>query len=165
MFRAIFLTMEFGVNKVITSSIVVMGLLTAGVAMADGDKKANKMAIKYRQAQMTLIGANFKPVIAMLKGEAEWNADAVKGMAADLAAVVELNGKRGFPKGSDEGKTKAKKAIWENMEDFGQKMGEFKTAALKFNEVAQAGDKATIGAQVKELGKTCKACHKEYKKK
>lgn len=151
-------------KRVFTVGLIAAGLLVSGVSSADGDK-AVKQAIKYRQSQMALVGANFKPLMGMVKGKVEFNGDVAKSMAADLAAVSGLNWERGYPEGSAEGKTKAKKEIWKNRDDFSSKMDDFKSAAAKLSEVAAGADKAAVLAQVKELGGTCKACHDDYKAK
>lgn len=149
-------------EKAFTLGLVMAGMLTSGIALA-ADKTDD--AIEYRQSQMTLVGANFKPMMGMVKGEVDFNADMLKAMASDLDAVAGLNWKRGYIEGSDEGETKAEKSIWKNMDDFSAKYDDFQAAAGKLNELAAAGDKDAMMAQVKELGGTCKACHKEYKSK
>lgn len=152
-------------NKLLTSSIVILGLTISAVANADD--KALEEAVEYRQAHMTMVGANFKPLAGMMKGEKEWNLDEAKAFAADLAAVASLNAERGYPAGSSKqgSKSKAKPEIWENMDDFTAKYDDFAKASTKLNEVAADGDKDAILAQVKEVGASCKACHKEYKAK
>ena len=98
----------------------------------------------------------------------------VKADAPDLATVrssaatiAELAPKVSawFPKGTgpDVGKTHAKPAIWEKPEDFAAKVHSFQAAAKKFNSTASAGDVAAIKAGFGDLGKTCKACHDNYR--
>ena len=70
---------------------------------------------------------------------------------------------RGFAPGSEKGKTRAKPAIWENTDDFAQKLANFRSEAAALAEAASAGDKAATVEQFKQTGGTCKACHDNYK--
>ena len=108
----------------------------------------NEFHQSYRQSYFALVGANFGPIGAMLKGEMPWNQEQLQGFADDLSAVSTLNVLRGFPDGSDKGTTRAKPAICETL-----------------NVAVKTGDRAAIGEQVGAVGQTCKACHDEYKSK
>jgi cytochrome c556 len=122
-------------------------------------------AIAYRESLMTLVGANFGPMVAMLKGEIPWDDARMAGYGKDLKAVVGLDIMRGFPPGSAEGDTEAKPGIWENPEDFKEKLEAMQMQATKLGELAAGGDRTATGDQIAATGKTCKACHDEYKKK
>ena len=63
----------------------------------------------------------------------------------------------------DKGKTRAKPAIWENPEDFAEKLAALRTEAAALSAAAKSGDKGAAVAQFKKTGGTCKACHDEYK--
>ena len=69
----------------------------------------------------------------------------------------------GFAPGSEKGKTRAKPAIWENTDDFAQKLANFRSEAAALAAAANAGDKAATIEQFKQTGGTCKACHDNYK--
>lgn len=127
---------------------------------ADDDKNP---AIEYRQSLMTLVGANFGPISAMVEGKIPWDDARVAGYGEDLQAVVRLDVLRGFPEGSEGGK--AKPAIWRDMADFREKLETMQTEAARLGEVARDGDRGTIAAQLEKTGKTCKACHDDYKEK
>jgi len=70
-----------------------------------------------------------------------------------------------FPPGTgpDVGKTRAKAEIWQRPDDFAAKMKAFQSEAQKFNAAAQGADSAAAIAAHGELGKTCKACHDDYR--
>lgn len=125
----------------------------------------NEFHQSYRQSYFALVGANFGPIGAMLKGEMPWNQEQLQGFADDLSAVSTLNVLRGFPDGSDKGTTRAKPAIWENRDDFAQKLTDMQAAVETLNVAVKTGDRAAIGEQVGAVGQTCKACHDEYKSK
>ncbi|MFM1891859.1 MAG: hypothetical protein RLZ44_936 [Pseudomonadota bacterium] len=136
--------------------------LASATAVAEDDPTSR--AIKYRQSVMTLVGANFKPMGAMLKGELPYDQAAFARHAADLAAVASVDILRGFPDDSEGDGSDAKGEIWLSWDDFRQKMEQFQAEAGKLGEVAAGGDRDAIQAQFGATGKTCKACHDDFKK-
>jgi cytochrome c556 len=146
----------------LAGGILGLGLLT--VVSAAGPKPEE--AVDYRQSVYTVIGWNFKPIGAMIKGEIPFDAAAV----ARHAQYVELMSKaalEGFPKGSgpDAVKdTEAKAEIWTNADKFETAMNNFQQEATKLAEVAKGGDETAIKAQFGKTAETCKACHKEFRK-
>ena len=70
---------------------------------------------------------------------------------------------RGFAPGSEQGTTRAKPGIWENTEDFTGKLEDMRSAIADLQAAANGGDREAIGAAVGGAGKSCKACHDEYK--
>ena len=125
----------------------------------------NEMALANRQSVMTLVGQNFGPMGAMMKGDIPWNDQQFLRWAQDLAAVTSLDIMRGFRPGSGVGKTRAKPAVWDNMEVFREKMEEMSNDAAALALAAEGGDKQAIGAAFQELGGDCKGCHDDYKSK
>ena len=142
-------------------------LIAAATALllSTGALAEENRAVKYRQATMTLIGANFAPIGAMLKGEMPWSTEAAQRFSADLAAVAGVDQMRGYPAGSEGGHTKAKPEIWLDIDTFKEKMDAFQSAAAKLGEAGATGDKGAIAAAFKDAAETCKGCHKEYKSK
>lgn len=125
-------------------------------------------AIKARRAFYTLLGANFGPLAAMAKGEAEYDAAQAQLFADNLALMAAYNPLPAFPEGSSkddrDGKTRALAKIWSNFGDFKSKLKDFSTAAPNIKAAAGKGRDALAPA-VAELGKTCKACHDDYRAK
>jgi cytochrome c556 len=147
---------------VLAGGILGMGVLT--VASAAEVKPED--AVEYRQSVYTVIGWNFKPMGAMVKGEIPFDAAAV----ARHAQYVEMMSKaapEGFTKGSGPDvvkNTEAKPEIWTKSGDFKTKMDNFQQEATKLAEVAKGGKEADIKAQFGKTAETCKACHKEFRK-
>ncbi|QEP41961.1 cytochrome c [Ectothiorhodospiraceae bacterium BW-2] len=137
-------------------------LATPPLALADGDQHP---AIKYRQASMALIVANVKPMGDMLKNKIPWNEAQFRQYASDLAAVASINQLRGYPDEMVMGKTAAKEAIWDNFDDFSQKMEQFQQGAAELAQVSGSGDRKLIGEAFATVGKSCKSCHDDYKEK
>jgi cytochrome c556 len=147
---------------VVAGGILGMGLLTAAGA---ADQKPEDV-VQYRQSVYTIIGWNFKPIGAMVKGEVPFDAAAV----ARHAQYIEMMSKaapEGFSKGTGPDvvkKTEAKPEIWTKATEFDSKMKDFQQAAAKLTEVAKGGDEKAIKAQFGKTAETCKACHKEFRK-
>jgi cytochrome c556 len=116
-----------------------------------------------RQSFFAIVGMTFGPMGDMVKGKIEWNDAQFSAWANDLASVSKVSVERGFAPGSEKGKTRAKPAIWENTDDFAQKLANFRSEAAALAEVASAGDKGATVEQFKQTGGTCKACHDNYK--
>ncbi|MEH6591536.1 MAG: cytochrome c [Halioglobus sp.] len=146
------------------SILAVAGLsitLLSPLAVSHFDDK--EVPQSYRQSFFTLMAMNFGPMVAMMKGEIPWDQSAFEAYANDLAAVANLNLIRGFPEGSHTGKTRAKPAIWDNLEDFSQKNDDLRAATADLAAAAATGDRAAIGEQFKRTGGACKSCHDDYK--
>ncbi|MBN8884288.1 MAG: cytochrome c [Rudaea sp.] len=120
-------------------------------------------AVDYRMGLMTVIGWNFGPLGAMVKGKAPFDA-ADFSKHADRVAFLSDQIVEGFPKGSDKGHTDAKPEIWANWDDFQAKAKDFNTQAKLLADVAKANDEAKDKEQFKKVAETCKACHEKYKK-
>lgn len=146
----------------LASGILGLGLLT--VAQAAGPKPEE--VAEYRQSVYNIIGWNFKPIGAMVKGEVPFDAAAV----ARHAQYVEMMSKaapESFAKGTGPDAVKdtdAKPEIWTKSSEFDTKMKDFQQEATKLAEASKTGDEKAIKAQFGKTAETCKACHKEFRK-
>jgi cytochrome c556 len=138
-------------------------LMTTSLAAQAQDADPKKEAIEYRQSVMKIVGWNFKPMGAMVKGDRPFDAKAFSTHAKDLAAVSSLNILAGFPEDTDGKGSKAKPEIWMKWDDFKEKMATMQRETAKLAEVAAGGDQGAIKKQFGEAGKTCKGCHDDYK--
>ena len=137
-------------------AVVITAILGASVALASDDP------IKDRRELMKGNGKAVKGVVAMLKGEAPYDGQAVEKAMTDvnksLATFVTL-----FPKGSETGgETAAKPEIWEDKTDFEAKAKDLEAATAKAATAAPGGldsFKMAFGP----VGKACKACHEKYR--
>jgi cytochrome c556 len=147
---------------------LIVAALTAGVSAAPvalSHLDPTQFNLSYRQSLFALMGANFGPMSSMIKGEIPWDDALFQGWSKDLASVTTLDAARGFPAGSDGGRTRAKPNLWENMDDFNAKMDSLREEAAKMAVVAGSGDKQAILQQFQKTGGACKSCHDEYKAK
>ena len=121
-------------------------------------------AVEYRQAVMNIIGWNFKHMSGMLKGKVAYDQKAFSGHAAEVATAAGHGFLSAFPEDSeDSDETAAKAEVWMNWEDFEEKFKALQAESRALADVAAKGDKDAIADQFGKTGKTCKACHKEYK--
>ena len=147
----------------IATLVLVVGLGTAPLALSHLENAAFYQS--YRQSLLALLGANFGPMSSMVKGEIPWDDKQFINWSEDLAVVASLNIARGFPPGSDGGRTRAKPEIWSNMTDFESNIADLRRETVLMAEVARNGDKRAILQQFQKTGGACKACHDEYKSK
>ncbi|MBS0516251.1 MAG: cytochrome c [Proteobacteria bacterium] len=137
-------------------------LALSALAFAHDSAKPEDV-IDYRQGLMTVIGWNFGPLGAMVKGKHPFEATEFSKHAGRIANLGDQI-LEGFAKGSDKGKTDAKPEIWANWDDFQGKARDLDTQAKLLAEVAKAGDEAKDKEQFKKVAAACKACHDKYKK-
>lgn len=119
--------------------------------------------IKYRKAVMKAIGGHMGASSQIVRGKI--TSDAALSLHSKALADLNMNLTKLFPEGSDFGETRAKESIWDDWAKFeaAAKKGEEATAA--FSTAVRTGDSEKIKAAFKEVGKSCKGCHKEYRKK
>jgi cytochrome c556 len=150
--------------RTITKAIVTIGsavALTAGTALSvSADDSA---AIKYRQAVMKAVGGHMGGSVAIIKGKVPYEGDLVAHATGlnDMAKVAAT----AFKQKTDGGKTRAKPNIWEDGDDFGQKIDDLKKATANFLAAAKSGGAKAAGAKLGAVGDACKACHKKYRAK
>lgn len=122
-------------------------------------------SIKYRQGVYGIMGWNFGPMAAMVKGEKPYDKEAFAKHAANVAKVSPM-ALEGFGSGTDKGAdTKAKPEIWAKIDDFKSKMAKMNEETAKLAEVANTGSFDDIKKQFGATGGSCKACHDDYKNK
>lgn len=120
--------------------------------------------IAARQAGFKKLGKAFKAMSDQLRsGDPDMSI-----LQSAAASVPEITSgiETWFPAGTgpESGiKTDALPAIWEKPEDFAQKAGNFKAAAMALAAAGQTGDVAAITAAFRTTGGTCKACHDSYR--
>lgn len=120
-------------------------------------------AVKYRKAAFNVMAAHFGRVAAMANGRIPFDPKA----AADNAEIATMMSKlpyAGFAPGTDKGETRAEAKIWTEMDKFNAAASKMQDEMLKLNVAAKGGNLDAIKAAVGETGKSCKACHDNYRK-
>ena len=136
--------------------------LMASVAAAQAKPED---VIKYRQSVYKVMGWNFGPMAAMVKGEKPYDKEAFARNAMIVSQMAPL-AMEGFAAGSDKGAdTKAKPEIWTKSADFKEKMDKMVAETGKLATIARAGSFDEIKKQFGATGGSCKACHDDFKSK
>lgn len=139
--------------------ICILLILALGANIAQADPETVQ---KYRESVMKAIGGHMGAMVNGLKGPVlpEYLGLHAKAMT-DLAEMAPHI----FPEGSGGAKTEALPAIWEKPDDFKNRMVDFVSAARAMDSAVAGSEMSAIGMALKDLGKTCKACHDDFKKK
>ena len=135
----------------------------AAPAQTGPDKIRPEKVIRYRQSAMDMVGWNFSPLGAMVKGKTPFDAKEFS-RRADRLETLGPQLLEGFSKGSDTGaETDAKAEIWTAFEDFTAKLDDYVNESKKLAEVARNGSEADMKEQFKKTAESCKACHDKYR--
>ena len=159
--------MKFSSKSTITAATLCIAVAASTLAFAGShgaSKEQLKDAMEYRQSTFKMVRHHFGSMAAMVKGKVEYDADAFAKNADAVAMLSQLAG-NGFVTEGTHKKSRAKKAIWENKEDFAEKVTDFQTAAAALAESAKSGDLDKAKAAFGGVGKTCKGCHTDYRSK
>jgi cytochrome c556 len=140
-------------------TIFVAGLVALGVTAA----VAQSNVVEQRQALMKEMGAQTRPIGAMMRGQEPFDLAKVqaslKVLAENPVKFVAL-----FPESSkDAPKTEALPAVWENkakFESYGSKMSQDAKTAM-----ASIKDEASFKTEMPKVLQNCGTCHNEFRKK
>jgi cytochrome c556 len=142
--------------------LMAAALAAAMLAPAAQAQMKPEDAIKHRKAAFNVIAYNFGNIGAMVNGRKPYNkAEAEKN--AMTASTVAWQPYEFFGAGTDKGETRAKPNVWTDMAKF-KAGGEKMQAEFAKLVTAAKADEAALKAQFAEVGKSCKACHDEYRK-
>ncbi len=120
--------------------------------------------VKERMELMKSIAGQMKMVGRMIKGEKDFVADqvaiAAEAIVGHAEKIPEL-----FPEGSIEPPSEAVTAIWQDWDKFVRLTNDMKLKAQALGMSArQSEDIKDIRPQFGALGKTCSACHEDFRK-
>ena len=146
---------------IIRKTVFALALLagTAGALAHKGVQNADVMA---RMNSMSAIKEAMKLLDDMAKGNRGFDQDAARkaagAVAMEAAKTADL-----FKSAAKDPKSEALPVIWDSFDDFTAKAGMMEEAASK----AASGitDSDSLRASLIAMGKTCKSCHSDYRKK
>ena len=138
--------------RISTTLAAVASLFALNAIGAEADAE-------YRKHAMQAVGGHMQAIVKIIRGEVP-HASHLPMHGNAMADLAEAAGSL-FPEGSEGGD--ALPAIWEDPEDFAEKIEAFRTAAQSFKEAAAGGDVAAAGAALQNLGGACKGCHDDYR--
>jgi len=148
------------INRTVAIGLSLLILIFAGTAPAETGSEG---LIKYRRALMKSLAGHLKASAEIVKGTVPYgdnlalHAEGMKALQKDLV--------RYFPEGTEQGETNAKPAIWRERAKFREKAEANKKAGADFAAAVAGGDTAVIGKTFGAVGKSCRGCHKSYRKK
>ena len=151
-------------KRSVLRTTVVLGGLAAVIAVGCASMETAKMspgeAVAERQKLMKANGAAWKGAQAKAKaGDLAGVATDADTMAQNAKKITPL-----FPPGSLEGKTAAKKEIWEKWPEFETSVKNFEMEAGKLRDTAKTNNKVATDALVKDFGrKACGSCHTPFR--
>ena len=148
-----------------------IGLLLVGVTLTlpvFANKDPNLKLLKARQGEMQLRAYNAGPLFAMAKGDIEYDAAMAAKLAANLKQLTDLDMGRAWAQGTGndkyEGKTTALPKIWTTYPEVAEYGKRYKQAVNELAAVAGDGRDA-LKSKIGALGKSCKACHDDFREK
>lgn len=138
-------------------------VLAAAALPASAQFAKPEDAIKYRKSALTVMATHFGRVGAMASGRVPFDAK-VAAENAEIATMMSKLPFVAFVEGSDKGETRAEPKIWTEMDKFKAAAAKMQEEMAKLNVAAKSGNLDAIKAAVGETGKSCKACHDQYRK-
>ncbi len=152
-------------NKKLISAFVALSVGgAAGSALEALAQAKPDVLVKQRQAVMTLQGKYYGPMAAMAAGKAPYNAAAVQRNAGFLDNLSRMAWD-GFDPSTKGEKSRALSAIFENKAKFDDAAGRLENETSRLAAVSMKGDEAAVKAQIQAVGKTCGACHQDFRSK
>jgi cytochrome c556 len=140
-------------KQAVGSLVVAVVVGGAAVAVIAAD------AFQDRHMAMEAVGDAMKPLGAMAKKAAPFDAAVVKASATTIAD--NLKKAQGlFPAGSGGGESRAKPEVWTDAAGFEKGMKDGYAAAVALQSVS---DEAAFGPALGALGGNCKSCHDKYR--
>lgn len=140
---------------------IVMGVAVAQGALAQAKPE---VLVKQRQAAMTLIGKYFGPMAAMAQGKAPFNASVVQRNAGFVDNLSRMPWD-GFDASTRSQDTRALPAVFDDAAKFKEAANRMENEAAKLVAVSKSGDEGAVKAQIGALGKSCGACHNDFRQK
>lgn len=122
--------------------------------------------VKQRMDAMKEIGRSMKTVGRMIKGETAFNsstvakaAETIEGHAEEIPELFPDNEESRQPV------SEATDAIWLQNDRFEAIAQELANAAVLLGEAAETDDPAAVRAAFAQTGRTCSACHEDFRQK
>ena len=137
------------------------GLLLALPASAQQFAKTED-AVKYRQGAFDVLAAHFGRMGAMANDKAPYDAKAAQESAEIVAFMSKLPW-AGFAPGAEGGN--AKPEIWKERAKFDDLAKKMQEEVAKLDAAAKTGKLDDLKTAFAAAGKSCKACHDDFKKK
>jgi cytochrome c556 len=137
----------------VASLVVALAVGGAAVAVIAAD------AFHDRHMAMEAVGDAMKPLAAIAKKQAPFDAAVVKASATTIAENLK-KAHAAFTPGSGGGESRAKPEIWSDRAGFDKQMKDAQAAAVALQSVK---DESAFAPTLGALGSNCKSCHDKYR--
>jgi len=148
--------------KLLSAGLILA--LGAGFTLTAHSQARPETMVKQRQAAMTLQLKYLGPLFAMAQGKAPFNAEVVARNAAYLN-VLDQMAWDGFAESTKDVKSRALPAIWAEPAKFKDAQTNFQSAVTELVAASKSGDETKIKAAIGGVGKSCNACHDDFREK
>jgi len=147
--------------------IILVGLffIAGAIGSAYAQFAKPEYAIKYRKAVMFLIAQHFGRMGAMVKEKVPYNQELFTKNAMLVKTFSSLPWDASMVPGTDSGDTTLNSEVFMKPAKFKEVSQNFEIQATKLFSAAQSGDLISIKTQFGEVGKSCKACHTQFRTK
>jgi cytochrome c556 len=148
-------------TKLVLGSLALM--LGSAYSVAAFAQAKPDVLVKQRQAAMTLQGKYWGPIAGMASGKTPYNGETVARNAPILEVLSKLPWD-GFVESTKGEKSRALPAVWTDNAKFKTAADKMQTAVAQLVKVSK-GDEATVKAALADVGKSCGACHDDFREK
>jgi cytochrome c556 len=150
-------------NKKLLTVVLSLVLCLAFALVAFAQVKPEVM-VKQRQAAMTLQGKYFGPLGGMAQGKVPYDAKIVARNAGYLNVLNKMPWD-GFDASTANEKSAALPAVYSDNAKFKKAADDMKAAVAKLVSVSKGKDEAATKAAIGAVGKSCGACHDNFRQK
>ena len=145
--------------------LVCLAFIVVAIGSAYARFAKPEYAIKYRKSVMFLIAQHFGRMGAMVKEKVPYNQEVFTKNAMLVKTFSGLPWEAFMMPGTDKGDTTLKSSAFKQQDKFEEVAKSFETQTAKLVSIAQSGDFSGIKSQFGEVGKSCKACHTQFRTK
>ena len=145
--------------------LVVLIFIAGAIGGAYAQFAKPEYAIKYRKAVMFLIAQHFGRMGAMVKEKVPYNQEVFAKNAMLVQTLSRLPWEAAMVSGTDSGDTTLNSEVFMKPAEFKEISQDFETQTAKLVSLAQSGDFTATKSQFGEVGKSCKACHTQFRTK
>jgi cytochrome c556 len=146
-------------HKILSATVALTFVL--GLSVQVIAETTDENAFKYRQSIMTAMKGHAGALAMQARGLAGDPSQVAKhaNAMADLGSELHLV----FAEGSMTEDSEALAAIWEKPEEFAAAVTAAEEATAALGAAADSGDMKVIGAAFRDVGKSCKGCHDDFR--
>lgn len=144
-------------------AVVGVGLGLALAASAQAQVKPDVL-VKQRQSAMTLIGKYFGPMAGMAQGKVPWNAQVITRNAGYLEVLGQMPWD-GFTEATKDEKSRTLPAAYTDGAKFKKGQEDMGAAVAQLVSASKGTDEGAIKTAIGNVGKTCGACHDNFRQK